>query len=403
MSRRWLVLLTISALILSLSSVGIGAPATPPTGRVFVPDEVLVKFGPDVNPAVFARSIGARVHGRIPALDVYVLKVPSGRVEAIVRSLSNHPLVEYIEPNGIARVVGFPNDSMVVNQWAWAIVQADQAWNITTGSTSVRVAVVDTGVDSTADDINRHPDLPVLVAQKDFVNNDSIANDDHGHGTHVAGTIGALTDNGQGVAGANWNVGLVAAKVCDAGGSCSYSAIANGITWAVDTGLAKVINISLGGYMGSRTLQRAVNRAWNKGAVLACAAGNDGIWFRLYPAAYSNCIAVAATDETDNIAWFSNWDASWVDVAAPGVSILSTMPNNPVTLNSYGYQQNYDYLNGTSMATPHVAGLAALVWARGSCTTATCVRGKIESNADQIPGTGTYWRWGRINYLRAVQ
>lgn len=417
MSRRWLVLFTVSALILSASSVGVGAPATPRTGRMFVPDEVLVKFGPDVNPAVFARSIGARVHGRIPALDVHVLKVPTGRVEAIVRSLSNHPLVEYIEPNGIATVVLDPNDpydntvpydstSGPIMQWAWATVQAYQAWDSTTGSSSVKVCVVDTGVD------NSNPDLPTFLAgdQIDYVNNDTIAEDDHGHGTHVAGTIAALTNNGNGVAGAgaNWNVRLLAAKVLNAEGSGSYAAVAQGITWCANQG-AKAINISLGGYAGSRTLQKAVNYASNRGSVLACAAGNDGWWFRLYPAAYANCIAVAATDQTDSIAWFSNWDASWVDVAAPGVAILSTMPNSPVTMNtSWGYKQDYDALNGTSMATPHVTGLAGLVWAKGNAcgngsSTATCVRSKIETNADQISGTGSYWKYGRVNYFKSVQ
>ena len=412
MRYRGLVLLAAALLILTSSGVGIGAPAAPRAGRGFVPDEVLVKFGPDVNPAVFARSIGARVHGRIDALDVHVLKVRPGTVEATLRALSNHPLVEYVEPNGIATVVVEPNDphyntpyissSGPVTQWAWARLQAPQAWDLTTGSTSVKVAIVDTGVD------NSHPDLPVVEPQnqKDFVNNDNNAEDDHGHGTHVAGTIAALTNNLTGVAGANWNITLMAAKVLNAGGSGSYAAVANGITWAADNG-AKVINISLGGYLGSRTLRNAVNYAWNKGAVLACAAGNDGIWFKLYPAAYPNCIAVAATDQTDFIAWFSNWDASWVDVAAPGVNILSTMPNSAVTMNTpqYGYFQNYDSLNGTSMATPHVTGLAALVRARfgSACSTASCVRSKIETTADPIPGTGTYWQWGRVNYCKAVQ
>lgn len=414
MRYRGLGLLAVALLMLTLSGTGTGAPAAPVGGGQFVPDEVLVKFGPDVNPEVFARSIGARAHSRIAGLDVHVLKVRPGTAEAVVRALANHPLVEYAELNGIATIVLDPNDpydngpgcydssSGCVTQWAWARLQAYQAWDLTTGSASVRVAVVDTGVD------NSHPDLPAVVAQYDFANGDPNAEDDNGHGTHVAGTIGASTNNGIGGAGSNWNVGILAAKVLNSGGSGSYAAVANGIRWAADNG-AQGINLSLGGSLRSKTLERAVNYAWDKGAVLACAAGNSGTSSRLYPAAYTKCIAVAATDQDDVKASFSNFGASWVDVAAPGVAILSTMPDSFVYLNFFGYLPNYDALNGTSMATPHVAGLAALVRARGLCgsaataTAASCVRSRIETTADPISGTGTYWTWGRVNYRGAVQ
>jgi len=355
-----------------------------------------------------ARAVGARVADRLPALDVVVLKVAPNAADATLRALSGNPLVEYAEPNGIAHALLDPNDPYdnttcypssrhgCVLQWAWGKVEAYAAWDTTTGGTTVRIAVVDTGVD------NSHEDLPAVVAQRDFVNNDSNAEDDNGHGTHVAGTIGALTNNGTGVAAANWAVALLSVKVLNREGSGSYAAVANGITWAADNG-ARVINLSLGGTVPSTTLRNAVNYAWNKGAVLACAAGNSGTSQRHYPAAYERCIAVAATDEQDAKASFSTY-GSWVDVAAPGVHILSTMPNSAVYLTSqYGYLQTYDSLNGTSMATPHVAGLAGLVWARGACTSASCVRSRIEETADPIPGTGTYWRWGRVNYRKAVQ
>ena len=407
--RIGLVLLVFIAMVFAVSGAGVGAPAGPPqpTGA-FVPDEVLVKFARDVDPGPVARAVGAHLHGRIEGLDVHVLKVPVGTVEATVRALTNNPLVEYAEPNGIATAFLDPNDPYdnttcynsskngCVMQWAWAKIQAYQAWDITTG-TGIRVAVTDTGVD------NSHPDLPAVVAQKDFINNDDIAEDDNGHGTHVAGTIGALTNNSAGVAGTNWSVSLVAVKVLNASGSGSYSAVSSGIKWAADNG-AKVINISLGGYLPSSTLKSAVDYAWNKGVVLACAAGNDGMNWKLYPAAYANCIAVAATDKNDAKASFSNYGSSWVDVAAPGVNILSTMPNSSVYLGTqYGYFQDYDSLNGTSMATPHVAGVAGLVWAKfGLSSTASFVRSRIENNADAISGTGTYWAKGRINARRAV-
>ncbi len=232
------------------------------------------------------------------------------------------------------------------------------------------------------------------MAQYDFVNKDPDASDDNGHGTHVAGTVAALTNNDTGGVGANWAVALLAAKVLSASGSGTYAAVANGITWSADRG-ARCINISLGGYWPSNTLKNAVNYAWNKGAVLACAAGNDGMNWKLYPAAYDRCIAVAASDQNDTKAWFSNWGASWVDVVAPGVGILSTV-----------LKDKYETWSGTSMATPYVAGLAGLVWARGlarnTCTTASCVRKRIEQNTDTVPGVGTYYKYGRVNYFKAV-
>ncbi len=407
MRRFTLIILTLVA-VLALTSALAGTSAS--VAQVVsdrVPDEVLVNLKPGANARDIARGVGARVKEQT-GLGVWVLNVPPAAVDRVIAALSRNPNVDYAEPNGIAVAFVDPNDpydnttcyntshSGCVTQWAWAKTQAYQAWSITTGSPSVRVAVVDTGID------NSHPDLPRVVAQKDFVNSDNNAEDDNGHGTHVAGTIGASTNNSAGVAGTNWAVSLMAAKVLDGSGSGSYSSVSNGIKWAADNG-AKVINLSLGGSLSSKTLQRAVDYAWNKGVVLACAAGNNGNSAKSYPAAYTNCIAVAATDQNDAKASFSSYGSKWVDVAAPGVGILSTMPNSAVYLNTqYGYYQNYDALNGTSMATPHVAGLAGLIWATGKCGTASCVRGRIENNTDKIAGTGQYWAKGRINDYKAV-
>jgi hypothetical protein len=164
-----------------------------------------------------------------------------------------------------------------------------------------------------------------------------------------------------------------------------------------------VINMSLGGYIKSRTLESAVNYAWNQGAVLAAAAGNDGTTRKLYPAAYSNCIAVAATDNDDQRVdepgwWASNY-GDWVDVAAPGLYVYSTFPNHPYYIDK---SLNYDYGSGTSMSTPFVSGLAALVWDTEHGISNSAVRDRIETTADPIPGTGTYWIYGRINACNAV-
>lgn len=392
-----------------LGSPPAGTPAAAPASADFVPDEILVRFRPGANANRVAGEVGAAVVDRIVGIDVHVLRADPARAEMILALLSRNPNVEYAERNGIATLLLDPNDPYdnttcyesskhgCVTQWGWGKVQAYAAWDFTTGSSTVRIAVVDTGID------NSHEDLPAVAGQRDFVNNDNNAEDDNGHGTHVAGTIGALTNNGKGVAGANWSVSLLGVKVLSASGSGSYSAVANGIVWAADNG-ARAINLSLGGSLPSSTLRNAVDYAWNKGAVLACAAGNSGTKQKTYPAAYANCIAVAATAENDNKASFSNYGADWVDVAAPGVKILSTMPDTVVYLNSqHGYKTLYDSLNGTSMATPHVAGQAGLIWARGACSSASCVRNKIESTADPISGTGNYWKWGRVNYHNSVK
>lgn len=432
MNRLTVVPVAFIALILLASGVGLTAPL-PPAYRApvqhgpYVEDEVLVSFKADVSPAVVARSVGARIHGQIAGLDVHILKVPPGSVEGTVRALTNNPLVEFAEPNGFVYAFdhGNPNDpyddgpacspasnGVCSRQWAWAKVQAYDAWHWVRGSGTVRVAVVDTGIDVGdpnyfwGPDLTGHEDLVSCqsIIIKSFISGES-GNDDNGHGTHVAGTIGACTNNAVGVAGANWAVQLTGVKVLYYDGSGTISAVSNGIKWAADNG-AKVINLSLGTSSPYRTLERAVNFAWNKGAVLACAAGNSGNTTKSYPAAYTNCISVAATDENDAKASFSSYGvASGVDVAAPGVRILSTIQDDFAwcfLCYWYGYYTSYDVLSGTSMAAPHVAGLAALIWASGKCLTNSCVRTTIENNTDQIAGTGTYWSKGRINYYKAV-
>ena len=146
-------------------------------------------------------------------------------------------------------------------------------------------------------------------------------------------------------------------------------------------------------------MENAVNYAWNKGVVLACAGGNDGNTRPTYPAKYDRCIAVAATDANDRKASFSSYGIKWMDVAAPGVEIYSTFPNHPYALNK---APGYDYGNGTSMSAPHVAGLAALLWSTSYGTSNQAVRQRIESTADRVAGTGSYWVYGRINACKAV-
>ncbi|KKR79437.1 MAG: peptidase S8/S53 subtilisin kexin sedolisin, partial [Candidatus Daviesbacteria bacterium GW2011_GWC1_40_9] len=169
-------------------------------------------------------------------------------------------------------------------------------------------------------------------------------------------------------------------------------------TWATDNG-AKVVNMSLGGSVKSSTLEKAVNYAWDHQVVVVAAAGNSANPSKTYPAAYTNAIAVAATNNKDQKASFSSYGAKWVDVAAPGVDIFSTFPNHPYKINK---SLGYDFGSGTSMATPMTSAVAALIWSTPYGTSASQVRTRLEGTADKIPGTGMYWSSGRVNAANAV-
>jgi serine protease len=260
---------------------------------------------------------------------------------------------------------GFPNDPKYKYQWHLDQIHAKQAWKGSQGE-GVIVAVVDTGV-------ARVPDLAntEIVPGWNFVNNSRDATDDHGHGTHVAGTIAQSTNNGIGVAGVAFKAKIMPIKVLSARGSGSVSGIAEGIRWAADHG-AKVINMSLGGPMASSVLSKAVTYAHDKGVVVVCAAGNDGRGKVSYPAAYPHAIAVAATQFDETTTFYSNWGKE-IDIAAPGGNTRVDQNNDGmmdgVLQNTVvpGNTSQNDYLlfMGTSMASPHVAGVAALVVGAG--------------------------------------
>jgi subtilisin family serine protease len=355
-----------------------------------VPGQFVVKFRPGLaasSRAQIARSAGATIASRIKALDVDVLAFPATVLskkgaEATLNALKQNPNVIYAEPNYIYKADFTPNDPGYAQQWAWPKIQAPQAWDVTQGSSSAIIAVVDTGISL------NHPDLDgKIVAGYDFVDNDTTPMDGNGHGSHVSGTAAAETNNATGGAGLCPGCSLMPVRVLDNNGSGTLTNVANGIIWAADHG-AKVINMSLGGSAGSTTLQNAVDYAWNKGVFLSCAAGNSNTSAPSYPAYYTNCFAVASTNSSDARSSFSNY-GNWVEVAAPGEGIYSTWLNG-----------GYNTISGTSMATPHVSGLAGLLASQG--LTNAQIRDRIMATADQIPGTGTYWTAGRINAYKAV-
>ncbi len=256
-------------------------------------------------------------------------------------------------------------------QWDMTKVQAPQAWDITKGSQNVIIAILDTGID-----VN-HPDLAgKVVSSVNFTDSSTPYANGQSHATHVAGIAAAITNNGVGIAGLGRNSSLMNVKVLGDNGYGYYSWIAQGIIWAADHG-ADVINLSLGGSTASATLENAVNYAWSKGVVVVAAAGNNGSTTPFYPADYTNCISVAATDYNDALASWSN-HGSWVDVAAPGVSIYSCIPGS-----------QYGYMSGTSMASPHVAGLCGLVFSVASDTNGNGrindeVKSAIEASCDKV-------------------
>src|SRR3989344_3023584 len=402
MIKRLVTVFIFPLLILIASPAQAQAPSVPNIpdipANTKVSGRILVKFKENTSQNVIDLNLGkynARLAARINKLNVLVLNVPQFQEDAIISAFSKIPNVEFAEPDFVATALTTTNDPSLSLQWGMFKIQAadnsTSAWDIVTGDSSVKIAILDTGIDQ------NHEDLAAkIVANQNFTTSPTV-DDKYGHGTHVGGIAAAITDNGTGVAGLGYNSSLINVKVLDDNGSGYYSWIANGIIWATDNG-AKVINMSLGGSSGSSTLQSAVNYAVANGVVVVAAAGNSGNSSPTYPAYYPGVIAVAATDSADAKASWSSY-GSWVDVAAPGVNIYSTFPNHPYKINK---SLNYDYGSGTSMATPHVAGLAGLVWATGTCSTNSCVRAQIENNADPISGTGSYWIYGRINAYKAV-
>ena len=381
----WLVVLFLCG-----STAALAAPPGASASAPYAADRLLVKFSPDASSAhvqaLNARH-GAREEDRVDRLGVRVLSFPKGSsAEALARTYARDPNVEFAEPDYVVHASKVPNDTYYTLQWAMPKISAPTAWDTTTGSTEVTIAIVDTGVDSGQPDL-----LGRVVAGYDFANSDADPSDDHGHGTACAGVIGANGGNGLGVAGMDWAARLLAVKVLDATGSGYESTVAQGITYAADNG-ARVISMSLGGPGGSSTLHDAVDYAYSKGSLIVAASGNDGTGTVSYPAAYPQVIAVGATDGNDTLASFSNYGAAQ-DVVAPGVSIATTYIGGM-----------YVYFSGTSAATPLVAGLSGLLLAKDPSLTNAALESAIRAGAVDLGSAGwdqTYG-WGRIDAARAL-
>jgi len=282
----------------------------------------------------------------------------------MIDKFKNREEIEWVEPNYIYHASAQPNDPYYGYQWGHIVTNLEAAWDIKKGSSSVIVAVVDSGI------IPGHPDLKDNLLQgTDFVGGDSdptdetTNNNEGSHGTHVAGIIGAVTDNSQGVSGVNWYVNILPVRVLDKYGYGTIWDIAEGIYYAVNEG-ADVINLSLGGSSPNNLLENAVDYAEQNGIITFAASGNDGNYGVLYPAHYDSTVAVGATNIYNQVTSYSNYGPN-LDLVAPGGS-----DNYPI-LSTWGYYSSgttywgYKDMQGTSMATPYASGVAALLIANG--------------------------------------
>ncbi|HUG70789.1 MAG TPA: S8 family serine peptidase [Pirellulaceae bacterium] len=413
--------------------VGPPVAAGPPA---FVQGELLVGFRqgagePDIRGIYHAHGLQEleRLYQGERPESVRRVSVPAQAAEAVKQALARNPHVEYAELNVVATSLLAPNDPYYSYQWNFQNphlggVQSEEAWAVSTGA-GVVVAVLDTGVayanhQDSSGTYYRAPDLAGthFVAGYDFINNDPHANDDHSHGTHVAGTIAQTTNNSRGVAGMAYDSAVMPVKVLGWDGTGSHSAIASGIKWAADQG-AHVINLSLGSASGSRTLRDAVAYAHGKGVTLVAASGNDGVNGVHFPAAYDDyVIAVGATRYDGRLAGYSNYGSS-IDIVAPGgdMSVDQNRDGYPdgILQNTFNpstqdtSQFAYYFFQGTSMATAHVSGAAAQIVSQLLSTSGSVhpdhVRQILESTAVDMGAEGVdmYYGHGILDAGAALQ
>lgn len=436
-----------SAILITLTLIAATIPL--PSHAEYVKDEILIKYkqGTEHKAELRVKALGV-----VPFRDVGMTRMKRAKlpqslsVEKAIEQLRKDPSVEYVGPNHVLRIASvLPNDDIFINgyyDWMydmyipqWGLynmkvydIEDPCAWDITTGSSSVPIAIIDTGVDYT------HPDLsskiwtnPGEIANNgvdddhngytddtkgwDFVNWDKDPMDDNVdpygfgieifHGTFSASIAGAATNNGVGMAGVAWGCPIVPIKVMDAEGVGLESDVAAGVTYAVDLGI-KVINMSLAGPDDVPALKDAVNYAWQNGALCVCASGNENVSTNMYPAYYSTALAVGASNEANQRCTATDWGAGgsnfgqYLDVVAPGTKIVGAT--------SMLEPQDYYYSDGTSTAAPLVSGVAALLWSAHPEWSNQRVFLQLTRTADDCSPAGfdIYTGYGRVNAYRAL-
>ena len=431
------------SLVLALASLSAGAAplaSAASSEPAAAPGELIVRFAPaaDAGDRATARvEADVDLERALPLPGVQLVKVEPGQsVPAATAELERSAEVVYAEPNFIRRLQAVPNDPLFPNLYGLqnsgqavagasgtsdADIDAPEAWDITTGSAQATVAVVDSGVDLA------HPDLSSRIWRNpgesgggresngvdddangltddwrgwDWVADDNLPADENNHGTHVSGTIAASGNDGVGVTGVSWNSRVMPLRMLDAGGSGNVADLVSAYRYAGRKG-AQVVNASLGGSGFSRAELDAIDAA--PGTLFVVAAGNggdDGVGDDVdttpeYPCAYqaANIVCVAASDQNDGLASFSNFGSTSVDLAAPGVRTLSTVPGG-----------RYSYFSGTSMATPHAAGVAALIWSLAPGAGVATVKSALLDGTDaKTAFSSKTVTGGRLNAERSLQ
>jgi len=414
----------------------------------FAPGEMIIKFREDVDISIsfssknivttgvtsvdvlnenYGVTSAEKLFGEFqisPLSTIYKFILPDDAdIPSVANEYSMNPYVVYAEPNYLYHLYEIPNDPFFDQQWALnqsndCDIDIPEAWDIETGNPNVTIAIIDSGVDYNHSDLDANiwhdpiysnpgydfVDINTaeyiangftLCPEEDYTVPDANPMDVLGHGTHCAGIAGAVTNNGIGIAGVSWNCRIMPVRsgfkiiyLSQVYGLLEFDDVALGIIYAADNG-ANVISMSFGGDDYSNLVHDAINYAYSQGLILVASAGNSNTNVPSYPAGYDNVIAVAATDSDDCKASFSNY-GSWVDVAAPGVNILSTLPGN-----TYGEK------SGTSMACPHVAGLTALILSKNQSYNQEEVRTIICDSADKLPPPENKLE-GRINAFNAL-
>jgi subtilisin family serine protease len=368
-----------------------------------VPGRFVVQFKGAQASERFRSRTKARLYKNLAEIGVEVIEMPAA---TDIQSVQAAEEVEFAEPDYLysfnptaAETLADKSekaDPGLAAQYALRIVNAAGAWRITRGNNKITVAVVDTGIDK------NHPDLKgKLDAGYNVLEPKSAPVDENGHGTHVAGIIAASQGNGQGVAGIAPACRVMPVKVANAKGMASTSQIAEGIAYAALHG-ADVINLSIGGPTPSKTLERAVSAALKKGATLVAAMGNDGSSRPMYPASYPGVIAVGATNSRDTVTRYSQ-KGKWISVVAPGDGILSTTPTYMTNLIQTGQTTGkYGKLSGTSMASPLVAGIVALMKSVNPSLKTADIKERLEESADGKGGFSPSSGYGRVNAAKAL-
>jgi subtilisin family serine protease len=347
-------------------------------------EQLLVKFRSNAQPQAQARLIarvGARQQSAIRALRVHVLHIRATRAAQALRLLRHSPLVAFAERNAntAQRFDTLPNDNWWPNEWSQVKVEAPKAWDLSRGSASTTVAILDTGVDPSQPDLQGS-----FVAGWNTIGSTPDTTDTDGHGTLSAGVAVARGNNAIGIASYCWSCSLMPVKVIDSGGAGSFASVANGITWATDHG-ARVISMSLGFTSSSNTLQSAVQYAHSRNVVIVAAAGNYGTSNPIYPAAYSQVLSTAGTDSNDALYSWSNF-GSWVKLSAPGCNFAT------------GKNAWYGTFCGTSSAAPALAGVAALAVSYAPLASNTTIEQALESTASPVAGV----QYGRVDAYKTL-